>query len=430
MRPGRTLAYRTIDARHKKHLPIKPFARIVCTSDQPRHQAMTLDIDKIRAETPGVKHGIHLLASGSALMPQPVIDAVIEHTQLEAEIGGYEAHAQAADRLDHTYQQVADLIGAKRHEIALMENATTAWCHAFYALPLKKGDRILTCEAEYAANYVAFLQRKMRDGIEIDIIPSDASGAIDLAALEPMIDERTALIAITWVPTNGGLVNPAAAVGKIANKHSITYLLDACQAVGQMPVDVQSLGCDFLSATGRKFLRGPRGTGFLYVTEKLIEQLEPVVIDHFAAPWIARDKYQLRPDARRFENWENSYALRAGLCAAAEYAQQLGLDNIRTTAWDRASQLRSALADIPAVQLRDIGTEQCAIVSFTVDGQMPQSIVAKAREKGIVIGLSGPSSTLIDAENRDLPTMIRAAPHVYNTESDIEQLISVVKTCS
>lgn len=388
---------------------------------------MTLDIDKIRAETPGVQHGIHLLASGSALMPQPVIDAVIEHTLLEAEIGGYEAHAQAADRLDHTYQQVADLVGAKPHEIALMENATTAWCHAFYALPLKKGDRILTCEAEYAANYVAYLQRKKRDGIEIDIIPSDTSGAIDLAALELMIDERTALIAITWIPTNGGLVNPAAAVGKIAKKHNITYLLDACQAVGQMPVDVQSLGCDFLSATGRKFLRGPRGTGFLYVTERKIELLEPIVIDHFAAPWIARDKYQLRPDARRFENWENSYALRAGLCAAAEYAQQLGLDNIQKATWGLADHLRNAFADIPSVQLRDIGTEQCAIVSFTLDGQTPQAVVEKAREKGIVIGISGPSSTLIDAEKRDLPAVIRAAPHTYNTVSDIEQLISVIK---
>lgn len=390
---------------------------------------MTLDIDKIRAETPGIKYGIHLLASGSALMPQPVIDAVIEHTQLEAEIGGYEAHAQAADRLDHTYQQVADLVGAKRHEIALMENATTAWCHAFYALPLKKGDRILTCEAEYAANYVAYLQRKKRDGIEIDIIPSDASGAIDLEALELMIDERTALIAITWIPTNGGLVNPAAAVGKIANKYNTPYLLDACQAIGQMPVNVQSLGCDFLSATGRKFLRGPRGTGFLYVTEKMIEQLEPIVIDHFAAPWVARDKYQLRPDARRFENWENSYALRAGLCAAAEYAQQLGLDNIQTYTWNLTDQLRDSLANIPAVRLRDIGTEQCAIASFTIEGKDSTDVVTKARKSGIVIGTSGPSSTLIDAETRDLPTVIRAAPHVYNTENDIEQLLTVLNRC-
>ena len=223
---------------------------------------MTLNIDRIRAETPGVSHGVHLLAAGSALMPQCVVDAIINHTHLEARFGGYEAKAAQADALDGVYESVAGLIGANRHEIALMENATVAWCHAFYALPLEKGARILTCEAEYAANYVAFLQRAKRDRLTIDVVPSDASGAIDLDALESMIDERVGLIAMTWVPTNGGLVNPAAAVGKIAKKHRIPYLLDACQAVGQMPVDVTELGCDFLSATGRKFLRGPRGTGF------------------------------------------------------------------------------------------------------------------------------------------------------------------------
>lgn len=191
------------------------------------------------------------------------------------------------------------------------------------------GDRVLTCQAEYAANYVAYLQRAKRDGIVIEMIPNDADGALDVAALEAMRSKRVALIAITWIPTNGRLVNPAAAVGALARKYGVPYLLDACQAVGQMPVDVRAIGCDFLTATGRKFLRGARGTGFLYVREALIADMEPVVIDHYTAPWVATDSYQLRADARRFETWENAYTLRAGLGEAAGTQWKSGLRTSR-----------------------------------------------------------------------------------------------------
>ncbi|MGI9406084.1 MAG: aminotransferase class V-fold PLP-dependent enzyme [Hyphomicrobiaceae bacterium] len=388
---------------------------------------MSFDLEKIRAETPGVQHVPHLIASGAGLMPQPVIDAIKDHIDLEARIGGYEAAAQEAERLDGVYDSIADLIGAKPQEIALVENATVAWCQAFYALPFQPGDRILTSEAEYAANYVAFLQRQKRDGIVIDVIPNDETGALDIAALEAMIDDRTALIAITWIPTNGGLVNPAAAVGKIARAHEIPCLLDACQAVGQMPVDVAGLGCDFLSATGRKFLRGPRGTGFLYVREELIETLEPPVIDHFAAPWVSRDIYELRPDARRFENWENAYALRAGLGAAADYATAIGLKAIQKRAWSLANGLRERLRSLPGATVRDLGSEQCAIVSFTLDGHEPRAVVAALRKQGINIGTSDPASTRLDAEARNLPVLLRAAPHYYNTDDELDRLIHALK---
>ena len=362
-------------------------------------------------------------------MPQPVLDAMIAHLTLEAQIGGYEAAAQQAEPLNSVYNSVARLIGAKPQEIALVENATVAWCQAFYSLPLKKGDRILTCQAEYAANYVAYLQRAKRDGIVIEVIPNDANGALDVAALADMLQQPAALISITWIPTNGGLVNPAAAVGELAKKHGVLYLLDACQAVGQMPVDVAQIGCDFLTATGRKFLRGPRGIGFLYVREALIAAIEPVVIDHFAAPWVATDSYELRRDARRFENWENAYALRAGLGVAVEYALSLGLENIQKRAWGLADQLREQLMTLKGARLRDAGAQQCAIVSFTIEGLDPQATVAVLRAQNINIGTSGQDSTLLDAQARDLPVLLRAAPHYYNTPQEIEQLVQAIELC-
>ena len=387
-----------------------------------------IDIARIRAETPGLEHVNHLLASGSGLMPQPVVDAITDHLTLESQIGGYEAAAQQAEYLDGVYDSIATLLNAHRDEIAVHENATASWSQAFYSLPLSSGDRILTCEAEYGANYVAYLQRAKRDGIIIDVIPSGADGAIDLDALRQMIDEHVKLIAITWIPTNGGLVNPAAGVGAIAHDHNITYLLDGCQAVGQMPVDVQELQCDFFSATGRKFLRGPRGTGFLYARRSMVETIEPVMLDHFGADWTQIDTYELRSDARRFENWENSYALRAGLRVAIDYALALGLDNIQTRSWQLARYLRDALLAIDGCQLRDIGTDQCAIVSFTIEGLDPQATALRLRADGICIGSSTPAGTRLDAEARNLPVVFRAAPHYYNTEAEIDDLIAALQT--
>lgn len=359
-------------------------------------------------------------------MPQPVVDAIVEHIQLEAQIGGYEAHAARDHGLERVYDSTARHIGAKRHEIALLENATVAWCHAFYALPLQRGARILTCEAEFAANYVAMLQRAAREGLVIEVIPSDVSGALDLASLEAAMGPDVGLIAITWVPTNGGLVNPAEGVGRIARAHGVPYLLDACQAAGQIKIDVAALGCDFLSATGRKFLRGPRGTGFLYVAEKWLETLEPAMIDFLGAPWVARDRYELRPDARRFETWENAYALRAGLGAAFDYADAIGIDVIAARVEALADQCRAELGALGGVVLRDLGTQKCGIVSFSVEGHDSEALEQEMSAAGFAIGTSGPANTRIDAERRDLPVMLRIAPHYYNTDDEISAAVAAL----
>ncbi|WP_374443825.1 aminotransferase class V-fold PLP-dependent enzyme [Stella sp.] len=387
-----------------------------------------MDIGRIRAETPATARRAYMHNAGAALMPVPVVEAVKAHVDLEAEIGGYHAAAEEHGRIEAVYDSVARLLNAHRDEIALVENATVAWQMAFYSLTFGPGDRILTAEAEYAANYVAFLQVARRTGAVIEVVPSDGTGALDVAALERMVDDRVKLIAITWVPTNGGLVNPAEAVGRVARAHGIPYLLDACQAVGQMPVDVAAIGCDMLSATGRKFLRGPRGTGFLYVRRPLLERLEPPMIDHYAAPWVARDRYELRPDARRFENWENNYAARLGMGVAVDYALALGLDAIRDRCRLLAGRLRAGLAEVPGAVVRDLGRDPSAIVSFTVEGRDADAVVAGALAQGITIGASKPPSTRIDAERRHLPPVVRASPHYYNTEAEVDRLLAFVRS--
>lgn len=393
---------------------------------------MTLDLTQIRAETPGIVaskgHLAHFNNAGAALMPDCVLQTQIQHLELEATLGGYEAAAQAAGRIEAVYDSVSQLIGAERDEIAIVENATVAWDMAFYGLKFSAGDRILTAEAEYGANYVAYLQVAHRTGAVIEVIPSAPTGEVDLEALDRMMDERVKLISITHVPTNGGLVNPAAAIGRIAKQHGATYLLDACQSVGQMPVNVSEIQCDLLSATGRKYLRGPRGSGFLYAKRALISGMEPPIIDHYAANWVAPDRYELRDDARRFENWENNYAAKLGLGAAVDYALALGLDGI----WERiralAATLRTRLSETPGVTVQDIGREQCGIVTFSSASEGAAHIKQRLGNDAINISVSSPNSTLLDATRRNLPELCRASVHYYNTEAEIDRLIEALKS--
>jgi len=288
----------------------------------------SIDLAAERRDTPGVAHRAHFNNAGAALMPRQVLQAVTDHLSRESEIGGYEAAAEQAARLDRIYDSIAMLVGAHRDEISIAENATVAWQRAFCSMDFQPGDRILTTSAEFAANYIAFLQIARRNGVSVEVVPDDDSGALDPGGLDRMIDGRVRLIAITWIPTNGGLINPATEVGRIARAHGIPYLLDACQAIGQMPVDVEALGCDMLTATGRKFLRAPRGTGFLYIRRALLERTEPSMLDLFGAKVVDLGSYELRPDARRFETWETNYSTRLGLGAAADYALALGLEAI------------------------------------------------------------------------------------------------------
>lgn len=382
---------------------------------------MTLDVQRARRETPAVARVLHFNNAGAALMPTPVIEAQLGHLHRESEIGGYEAAAEAADRVSQIYDAIARLINGRREEIALVENATIAWDMAFYAIPFRAGDRILTARAEYASNYVAFLQVARRTGAVVEVIPSCDSGELDVAALERMIDERVKLIAVTHVPTNGGLVNPAAEIGRIARARGILYLLDACQSVGQMPVDVAMIGCDLLSATGRKYLRGPRGTGFLYVRREILDRLEPPFLDLHAATWVAPNRYEVRPDARRFENWESNVAAQLGLGAAADYALNWGLANIEERVVTLAEDLRPRLCAIRGITVHDIGRRKCGIVSFTLSGRPSSDVVAELSRRGINTVTSSPRATLLDATARNLPDVVRASVHYYNSEEEVER---------
>jgi len=378
------------------------------------------DIERARNETPGCKKLLHFNNAGAALMPEPVITSLLEYTKLEAVTGGYEAQEREEDKLANTYRAGARLLNCQPQEIAFIESATRAWDMAFYSIPFKEGDWIITGMSEYESNYLAFLQVARHKGLHIEVIPNDEYGQLSLQALKDKINPAVKLIAITQVPTNGGLVNPAEEIGKIAKTAGILYLLDACQAAGQIDLDVNKLNCDFLSFTGRKFIRGPRGTGMLYVCSKIAEELEPPLIDLKAATWTSKNQFSLSSGTQRFEQWEVNCSAKIGLGVAIDYALSWGMKNIEKRVIYLAQHLRDTLSDIKNITLRDLGLKKCGIVTFSINGMKPGQLKQALAQKNISISVSSKRYTRLDMEARSLDELCRASVHYYNTEDEIK----------
>lgn len=385
------------------------------------------EIERARRDTRACEDTIHFNNAGAALMPAPIADYLHEYLHREEEIGGYETVADQAEALDHFYAAFAGLLNCKSHEIAFVENATRAWDMAFYAFRFAPGDRIVTTVEEYGSNVIAYLQQAKRYGVEVVFVPNDASGQLDVSALDNAIDERVKLISMTHIPTGGGVVNPVAEVGKIARAAGIPFLLDSCQSIGQLDVDVEAIGCDIACGTGRKFLRGPRGTGVLYVREALIEQLEPPFLDLHSATLLSPTEYRIRDDAKRFENWEQYFAGKAALGKAVDYALGFGMDKIEQRVLELGSTLRTRLSAIDGVTVTDGGVQPCGIVTFMTEQLDPDPIATALKAFRINVSVSEESGNLVSYLQRNIPGVVRASLHYYNTEAEIDYFIDCLR---
>jgi selenocysteine lyase/cysteine desulfurase len=390
------------------------------------------EVEQARAVTPGCsspEHPVHLNHAGCSLPPLAVLDAQLTYLQREALDGGYEVAAASTGVTDAVYDSIGRLIGADAHQIARFEHATAAWNAAFWSLPMAPGQRILVHDHEYGANAVAFVRAAETKGVVVHRVPSDEWGQVSVDALaEALAPGDVALVSLTHVPTNGGLVNPAAEIGALTRAAGVPYLVDACQSVGQLDIDVTAIGCDFLSATGRKYLRGPRGTGFLYVSESILESATPSQPDHHGADLVATDRYRLMPDARRFEYWEFNHAAWHGLGAAVDHALEWGIERIEATVTARAAELRTMLREAGFV-VHDEGIRQCGIVtttSGTPDGPTAMDLLDVLTLHRINSSVTMEGSSRYDVERRHLPPMLRLSVHYTTTASELVDTVDIL----
>lgn len=407
-----------------------------------------IDVDKMRLETPALMHqydgasvrrkrntanSLHFNACGAALQPSCVIRAMTEHLTLEGMIGGYEAEEAASSKIDATYTAIAKLLTCAPEEVALMDNATRGWHAVFTSFTFEKGDVILTSPVEYGSNYMSFLRASEVFGVEIRVLPHRLSGLIDVANMKSAIDDKVKLIAVTHVPTNCGVVNPIKEIGQLAHEHGIPFLVDASQSVGQIPINVKECHIDFLSASGRKFLRGPRGTGFLYVRKEWWNKLHPKVVDVRSATWTSVNKYEFQDSAKRFETWETNVAANVALGVAVDYAVNIGIDKIHERCTSLASQLAVLLHDIDELEVLEPGEEaRCGIVSFTCIGMDNVNVVKRLKRVGTNVLISRNCFTMIQMRELGLESVIRVGIHYYNTPEELytlsRQLGEIVST--
>jgi selenocysteine lyase/cysteine desulfurase len=382
-----------------------------------------------RADTPACTRLIHLNNAGAALVPRPVQSAILDHLALEQEVGGYEAADARQAEVRNAYAAMGRLLGTEARNVALVQNSTVAFAQALNAFDFKSGDCILTSRSDYASNQIMYLSLAQRRGVEIRRAPDAPEGGIDPDAVQRLIrDRRPSVMALTWIPTNSGLVQPVEAVGRICRNAGVPFLVDACQAVGQLPVDVDALQCDYLSGTARKFLRGPRGLGFLYVSDRMLEAgAHPMLVDMHGADWTDADAFALNPDARRFETWEFAFALVLGLGAAAEYALQAGVEETGSRARELAAYARAQLGGIPGIRILDRGRELCAIVTVAVKGHDTRGIKLALRERSINTSSPHREDAVIDMDEKGTTSALRISPHYYNTHEEIDTAVEAIR---
>lgn len=382
-----------------------------------------LDAQAVRRHTPGIDgRQVFLDSAGSSLPPRVVLDTVTEHLRREAEIGGYRAAGERVEDLDAVRSSVAALLSTTPETISLTDSATRGWLDFVSAVDFRPGDRVLVTEVEYHSNALQFLH----SGIPFDVIPADADGALDLAALDRMLDGQVVLVSLVHVPTNSGLVNPVREVVELAHARGALVLLDACQSAGQLVLDAPALGVDGLTGTGRKWLRGPRGTGFLYVRPEIGDRLRPAVVDGHSAQWLSERELRRHDDGRRFELWEYDVAARLGLGAAVDYLLALGPEHVEQAVRARAERLRAGLSTLDGVTVRDPGRDRCGIVTFTVDGVAPVDVRTVLAHRDITVTTSTRASTMIDMDRRGIDAVTRASPHYFVSDGELDRAVAAV----
>jgi len=387
-----------------------------------------IDLNAIRQETSGCMDKIFLNSAGGSLMPKIVAETMTDYILLEQQHGAYESVAKKSEQLNRFYVEAAKLINTQPDNIAFTVSSTDAYAKALSSIEFRDGDVIITTNDDYVSNQMAFFSLQKKRGVKLIRVKNLPDHELDLEDLENLIRKyNPKLVAVTHIPTNSGLIQNVEGVGKICRQYDVLYLVDACQSVGQIVVDVKKIGCDLLTATGRKFLRGPRGTGFLYVSDKVLaKNMAPVFLDMNGAQWTDFDDYTLLKTAKRFELWETSISSFLGLTEALHYANGIGMQNIESYNKKLAETLRTGLLN-NGLRVLDQGQNLSSIVTFVDQNGDIENLYRILKENNVYFSVSNKSNALIDFTMKDLDRAIRLSPHYFNTSEEIEEVVEMLK---
>jgi selenocysteine lyase/cysteine desulfurase len=363
-------------------------------------------------------------------MPNPVLNRMKSYLDEEAKVGGYKLYDSYEGEINDFYLETSKMLNCQPHNIAFAFNATDAFAQALYSIPFGDGDVIITSDDDYVSNHIQFNALYRRFGVQTIRVNNLEDGELDLIHLEKLIREHDPrLISITHVPTNTGKVQNVEAVGRLCASYDILYIVDACQSVGQMPVDVENIQCDFLSVTGRKFLRGPRGTGFLYVSDRVLKMgLTPLRLDGWSANWVGPDRFDFHESARRYEVYEQSYSCTLGLKEAISYANQIGLDEIYDYNQELLQRLRSNLASDGDILFLDHGNHLVNIFTFQKKGVSKADLEGALSKNEVYFSSAFRGAALIDFDKKGVDWAIRLSPHYFNTMEEMDRVSEIIKS--
>lgn len=401
------------------------------------------DVDLARQETFGCHRLIHLDNAGAALPPDCVTETYIAALQEEAEIGSYRSARKQTAALRQTYAELAQLLNCHVSEIALVESGSRAWDLSFSMIQLAPGSVIVTTEYEYANNYIMMLRAARQCNCRIEFIRLDEGGDISLSHLSELIDawgKDIRVISVTHVPTHNAIINPVEKIGQLirsaktsgALADTAVYMVDACQSVGQMPVDVQNIRCDVLTICSRKFLRGPRGVAAIYFRKETLDReiasnnAEPTFLNIPGFTWVQEHSYEMRRDGRCFETWESNYSAKTAFGRAINYYMARDPIGVERYVTGLAAHLRKVLRNVNGVSLTDVGANKSALVTFSMKGLPANGILHELEANNINVSIIDRRTAHINMNKRQQHFLLRSAVHYYNTKDEVEKFAQLI----
>ncbi len=388
------------------------------------------NIQDIRNDILNYNSKLFFNSASSSLPPKSVVEVITEYLVEEQQVGGYTIEDDRANAIANFYIQAAKLLNCKPQNIAFAYNATDAFSKALLSIDFEKGDVIITSDDDYVSNHFQFIALQKRIGVKVIRIKTLENGDLDISHFkEVVVTKQPKLVAVTHVPTNSGLVQDVTSIGRICANYNILFLLDACQSVGQLVVDVQDIQCDFLVVTGRKWLRGPRGTGILYVSDRVLNAgMYPFSIDGNGGIWYKANDFKIIETAQRFELFESSKALVVGFAEALHYLNAIGIERISERNKQLITALRTNLNAIKGVNLYDRGSVTSSILTFRKEGKSLEDIQNALKAHSIFHSVSSKPWGVIDFNKKGVDWVIRLSPHYFNTIKEIDRVSEIIES--